>query len=66
MELVGGIECFWSSKSYAIIIACTNDKKMLIVFNYKRVTYPLSHHNITLNKIDGVNIEPKFGNSKCC
>ena len=37
---------------------------MLIVFNYKRVTYPLSHHNITLNKIDGVNIEPKFGNSK--
>lgn len=37
---------------------------MLIVFNYKRVTYPLSHHNNTLNKIDGVNIEPKFGNSK--
>ena len=43
---------------------CTNDKKMLIVFNYKRVIYPLSHHNITLNKIDSVNIEPKFGNSK--
>ena len=44
---------------------CTNDKKMLIVFNYKRVTYPLSHHNINLNKTDSVNIEPKFGNSKC-
>ena len=61
---VGGIECFWSSKSYAKILTCTNNKKMLIVFNYKRVTYPLIHHNITLNKIDSVNIEPKFGNSK--
>ena len=48
-----------------MFLSCrTNDKKMLIVFNYKRVPYPLSHHNITLNKIDGVNIEPKFGNSK--
>lgn len=39
---------------------------MLIVFNYKRVTYPLSHHNITLNKIDGVNIEPNLETVSGC
>lgn len=37
---------------------------MLIVFNYKRVIYFLSYYNIILNKIEGVNIELKFGNSK--